>query len=64
MRQAGNVTSKRHTRNTYNVFVRKPERNIPHRLENNIKINLKGTGCNNVDWIHLSHDRVHWRILA
>jgi hypothetical protein len=26
--------------------------------------NFKGTGCENVDWIHLAQDRVQWLVLV
>jgi hypothetical protein len=43
-------------RNAYKILVRKPERNRPlgrckHRLEDNIKIDLKEIGCGDVEWI-------------
>jgi hypothetical protein len=46
-------------RNTYKILVGKPEGKRPfrrpwHRLENNIKMDLKGIGCDDVDWIHLT----------
>jgi hypothetical protein len=30
------------------------------RWKDNIKIGLKETGCEDVDWIHLDQDRVQW----
>jgi hypothetical protein len=50
--------------NAYNSFVRKPEWNISlgrprSRWESKIKIVLKGTIFQNVDWINLSHDNIH-----
>jgi hypothetical protein len=29
--------------------------------EDNIKIDLKVIGCEDVDWIHVVHDIVHWQ---
>ena len=46
-------------------FARKPEERITpgrlwRRLEDNIKITVKDTGYEGVDWIHLAHDRYKW----
>jgi hypothetical protein len=35
-----------------------------HSWEENIKIDLKETGYDGVDWIHLSQDTVRWRALV
>jgi hypothetical protein len=35
-----------------------PFRRPMHIWEDNIKIDVKQTGCEDVDWIHLNHDRV------
>jgi hypothetical protein len=35
-----------------------PFRRPMHIWEDNIKIVVKQTGCEDVDWIHLTHDRV------
>jgi hypothetical protein len=32
------------------------------RWEDNIKMDLKETGCERVEWIHAAQDRVQWRI--
>jgi hypothetical protein len=32
-------------------------------LEDNIKINLRETGCGGMDWIHLAQDRDQWQAL-
>jgi hypothetical protein len=34
--------------------------NIMHRCEDNFETDLKETGCENVDCIHLAQDRVQW----
>jgi ribosome biogenesis protein Nip4 len=44
---------------------RKPEEKRPlrrprHRREDNIKMDLKEIGWEDVDWIHLSQDRDRW----
>jgi hypothetical protein len=33
------------------------------RGKDNIKMNVKETGCKGVDWIHLTQDRIQWWIL-
>jgi len=38
-------------------------RNRP-RWEDNIKMNLRETGWEGVDWIYLGQDRGHWRALV
>jgi hypothetical protein len=48
-------------KNIYKILVRKPEWKRPlrrpkHRLEDNIRMALKGTGSG-VDWMHLAQDR-------
>jgi hypothetical protein len=47
---------------TWNILVGRPEAKRSHRIsrcrwEDNIKIDLKKTGCENMNWIHLAHDR-------
>jgi hypothetical protein len=47
------------------MFVRKSEGNKPpersgHRLEDNIKTDLRELECKSVGWNHLAQDRVHW----
>jgi hypothetical protein len=49
--------------------VGKPEGKRPlgrprRRWEDNIKMNLKETGCGGVDWIDLVQDRDRWRALV
>jgi hypothetical protein len=56
-------------RNVYRSSVRKPEGKRPlerarHRWEDNIKMNLKEIGCENMDWIHLGEDRVRWQAVV
>jgi len=53
-------------RNAHKILIRKSEQERPFRgpkcrWEGNIKIDLKGTGCEYVDWIHLAQDRSQWR---
>jgi K+ transporter len=49
-------------RNVYKIFVGKSEK--WHRWEDNIKMYLKKTGLQVVDWIHLAQDRVLWQVLV
>jgi hypothetical protein len=53
-------------RNTWSILVGKPEEKRPlgrprRRWENNTKMYLRKTGCENVKWIHVAQDRVQWR---
>jgi hypothetical protein len=57
------------TRKAYKIFVSKPERKRsigrPRLTQgNNITIDLKGIGYDDVDWIHLAQDIDQWRILV
>jgi hypothetical protein len=69
MRWAGHVTRIGATRNAYRILVRKPEGKRPlgrprHRWVDNIKVDLRETGWDGVDWIELTQDRNHWRALV
>jgi hypothetical protein len=51
------------------VLVRKLEGKKPlgrprHRLDNDIKINLKEIGRDGMDWIHVAQDRDQWWALV
>jgi hypothetical protein len=53
----------------YKILVGKLERKIlvgrpRRRLEDNIKTDLKKVECENVDFVHLTQDRVEWRALV
>jgi hypothetical protein len=66
MRWAGHVERTGEKRNAYRILVGKPEGNRPlgrprRRWVNNIKIDLRGTGWDGMDWIHLAQDRDQWR---
>jgi hypothetical protein len=52
--------------NAYKISVGKPFRRPRSRQEekHNIKIYLEEIGLEDVDWIHLAHDRDQWRSLV
>jgi hypothetical protein len=57
------------TRNAYRILVGKPEGKSPlgrprHRWVGNIKIDLRDTGSDGMDWIELAQDRGPWRTLV
>jgi hypothetical protein len=69
MRWAGHVTRMREKRNAYRILVGRPEGKRPlgrsrHRLEDNIRMNLRETGWGVMDWIYLAQDRDRWRALV
>jgi transcription termination factor 2 len=69
MRWAGHVARMEEKRNAYRILVGKPERRRPlrrprRRLVDNIKIDLRETGWDGVDWVDLAQDRDHWRALV
>jgi hypothetical protein len=52
-------------RNVYKILVRKPEAKRPlrrprHRWEDNIKMELRETGREDVEWINLAQNRSQW----
>jgi hypothetical protein len=66
---AGNVALMGEKINTYMAFMGKPERNGPVRIpwgqwENDIKMDLKEIGCDDMDWINLAQNRDQWRALV
>jgi hypothetical protein len=57
------------TRNAYRILVEKPEgRRLlgrpRRRWVDNIKVDLRETGWDGMDWINLAQDRDHWRALV
>jgi hypothetical protein len=53
----------------YRVLVGKPDRKRPlikprPRWEDNIKMDLQGVGCGDMDLIELARDRNRWRALV
>jgi hypothetical protein len=66
MRWAGHVACIWEGRGIYRVLVGRPEGKRPLRRprcrwENNIKMDLREIGIDEVNWIQLAQDRVHWR---
>jgi hypothetical protein len=56
-------------RNEYTIFVWEPEGKRPlgklrRRWEDNIKMDFRERGWENVDWILLAQDMDHWRTLT
>jgi hypothetical protein len=69
MRWAGHVARMGEVRSAYNILVGKPERRRPlvrprRRWETNIKMNLRETAFEDVDWFHVAQDRDRWRALV
>jgi hypothetical protein len=49
------------------MLVGKPEEKGPlgrcrHILENNIKVDIRDIGCENIDWIDLPQNREQWLV--
>jgi hypothetical protein len=68
MRWAGHTACMGVMRNAYKILVRKPHGKRPferhrHRWEDNIRMDLKEIVWENVDWIHLSQDRVQCHLV-
>jgi hypothetical protein len=60
-------STNKETRNAYRILVGKPEGKIPlgrHRWMDNIKIELRETGWDDMDWTDLAQDRHQWRALV
>jgi hypothetical protein len=56
-------------RGAYNILIGKPEGRRPlgrprRRWEDNIKMDLREIGFEDVNWIHLAQDRDRWRALV
>jgi hypothetical protein len=69
MKWAGNVARIREKKNSYKIFVRKPERNRPigrprRRWQDNIKMDLREIGWGGMDWIDLAQDMEQWKTLV
>jgi hypothetical protein len=50
-------------RNAYRILVEKPEGKRTHVWVDNIKMDLRETGWDSMDWIGLAQDRDQWRAL-
>jgi hypothetical protein len=69
MRWAGHVPLMGEGRGVYRVLVGKPEGKRPLRRprsswKDNITMDVHEVGCEDVDWIELTHDRNRWRALV
>jgi hypothetical protein len=69
MRWAGHAALTWEKRNTYRILVGKPEgkRTLERprrRWVDNIKIDLREMGWDDMDWVDLSQDRNQWRALV
>jgi hypothetical protein len=69
MRWAGHVARMGEVRGAYNILVGKPEgrRQLGRprrRWEDNKKMDLRGIGFGDVDWIHLAQERDRWRAVV
>jgi hypothetical protein len=65
MRWVGHVARMREGRGVYRFLIGRPECKRPLgrprcRWEDNIKLDLRETGIDGVNWIHLAQDRVRW----
>jgi hypothetical protein len=59
----------REAQNAYRILVGKPEGKRPlgrprWRWMDHIKMDLRETGCDGVDWMELAQDRDQWRALV
>jgi hypothetical protein len=69
MRWAGHVALMREKRSTYRKLVGKPEGKIPlgiprRKRVDNIKIDLREIGWDDMHWIDLAQNRDQWRALV
>jgi hypothetical protein len=69
MRWAGHIARMGEKGNAYRIFVGKPEVKRPlrrprHRRVDNIKIDLRERGWDDMDWIDLALGRDQWRVLV
>jgi hypothetical protein len=51
-------------RNEHKFVVEKPLGKRRRRWEDNIRMDLRETSCEDVNWIHLAQERDHWRALV
>jgi hypothetical protein len=69
MRWAGHVAGMGEMRNAYKILIGKPEGRKPlgrpkRGWKDNITMDLRKTGWECVDWIHLYQDRDQWRAVV
>jgi hypothetical protein len=69
MRWAGHVAGMGEKRNTYRLWLGKPEGKTPlgrprRRWVDNIRMDLGEVGWGDVGWIDLAQDRDKWRVLV
>jgi hypothetical protein len=69
MRWAEHVARMEEKRNAYRILVGNPEGKRPlgrlrRRWVDNIKMDLRGTGRDDMNWINLAQYRKQWRALA
>jgi hypothetical protein len=69
MRWAGHVACIGEVRGAYNILVGRPEGRRPlgkprRRWEDNIKMDVREIGFEDVDWIHWAQDSDRWRVLV
>jgi hypothetical protein len=65
----GACSTNEEKRNAYKILVGKPEGKRPRgrprrRWVDNIKMDLRGIGCDDVDRIDMAKDGAHWRGLV
>jgi len=66
---SGHVAQMEEMRNAYNSLIGKPEGKRllgrpRSRWEDDTRINLRGTGWEGINWMHLAQDRDKWRSLV
>jgi hypothetical protein len=69
IRWAGHVARIGEVRGAYIILVGRPEGKGPlgrpnRRWEDNIKMDFRGKGFGDVDWVHLAQDRDRWRAVV
>jgi hypothetical protein len=69
LRWAGHVARMGEKRTAYRILVVEPEEKKPlgrprRRWVDNIKIDLRETGWDGMDWIDIAQDRDQWRALV
>jgi len=60
----GHVARMAEVRTAYTILVGNPERPTRRKLEDNIRMDVRVVGWEDVDWIHLAKDRDRWRPLV